>query len=127
MAIMLAILFRGLRALGVPQRSARRIALRCAVDSIPLTRRRALDALKDGEMLNTSEVTRQVGADRKVVRFALEELELLGAVRSDRIKKDVPEEDHRDAHDYAPRDWQLAGDEGKTIARVLGEVARHVE
>jgi len=54
--IMLTILFRGLVALGVSTRTARRIALRCAIDSIPLTRRRVLDALRAGEKLNTSEL-----------------------------------------------------------------------
>ncbi len=128
-AIMLAVLFRGLRALGVPQRSARRIALRCAVDSIPLTRRRVLDALKEGEVLNTSEVTRHVGADRKVVRFALEELELLGVVGSRRIGQqgvDLDDE-HPDVREYRTRNWALDGEDGILVARVLEEMGRSVE
>ncbi len=128
-AIMLAILFRGLVALGVQRRTARGIAMRCAVDSIPLTRRRVLDVLKDGEILSTSEVARRVDADRKVVRFALEELELLGALESKRhgSKTAGVEEDHADARDSRPRDWWLCGEDGKMIANVFGEVGRNVE
>ena len=131
MAIMLAILFKGLRALGVPQRSARRIALRCAVDSIPLTRRRALEALKDGEVINGSEIARRVNADRKVMRFALEELQLLGVAASERRlrpgEKAGNGDDDDDERDRRPRDWMLHGEDGKLVSRVLGEAGRSVE
>jgi hypothetical protein len=126
--IMLTILFRGLVALGVPPRTSRRIALRCAIDSIPLTRRRVLDALSGGETLNTSAIARRTGADRKVARFALEELELLGVVESKR--DDVAAalaDDHPDARETRARNWKLTGEDGKLVADVLGEARRNVE
>ncbi len=111
-------------------RSARRGGSRCGarVDSIPLTRRSVLDVLKDGETLSTSEVARRVDADRKVVRFALEELELLGAVSSPAPRQGRAVRGRSpDAREVRPRDWWLCGDDGKMIARVFGEVGRNVE
>jgi hypothetical protein len=132
MTIMLTILFRGLVALGIPTRTARRIVVRCALDSTPLVRRQAVTALSTGEVLNTSEIARRMGAERKVARFALEELELLGLVRGVRRAKDednagdeVDDEDPRQRR--KARDWTLHKDDGKLAARLVEEVGRSVE
>jgi hypothetical protein len=130
MAIMLALLFRGLRGLGVPQRQCLRITTRCALDSMPNTRRKVLGVLADGETLNTSAVARRVDVDRKVVRFALEELELLGAVAGARISRAaaVAEDvDHPDAREVRTRNWRLSGEDGELVARVFQGVRRNVE
>ena len=129
MAIMLTILFCGLVALGLPNRTARRIMLRCALDSTPLARRHVLTALSSGDTLNTSHVARALDMDRKVARFALEELELLGLVRGVRR----PSADYDEDDDESPRarrqtrSWTLCGDEGKLAARLIDEVRRSVE
>lgn len=132
MAIMLANLFRGLVALGVPHRIARRITVRCALDSTPLVRRHALTALSPGDALNTSEIARGTDTDRKVMRFALEELELLGLVRSSRAPApkfsgidDLDEEDPK--YRRLTRNWSLSNEDGKTAARLIEEVGRSVE
>jgi hypothetical protein len=130
MAIMLTILFRGLVALGLRNRTARRIMLRCALDSTPLARRHVLTALAGGDTLNTSDVARAAGIDPKVARFALEELELLGLVRG---RRRVSAEQHDEDDEEDPRirrrrrDWTLSGDEGSLAARLLDEVGRSVE
>jgi hypothetical protein len=135
MAIMLAQLFRGLVALGVTNRVTRHITVRCALDSTPLTRRRALAALSTGEVLNTSGVAAAARLDRKVARFALEELEALGFVSSSRAprflderaraEEEADEEDPR--HRRLTRNWMVAGDYGKTAVKLLEEVGRCVE
>jgi hypothetical protein len=98
---------------------------------VPLARRHALDALRDGEVLTTSEVARRMRSDYRVARIALEDLELLGVVRGERRKvgdSDGADEDGEDPRNRRkPRDWSLLGDDGKTAARVLGEVCRSVE
>jgi hypothetical protein len=131
MAIMLAQLFCGLVALGVPHRVARRITVRCALDSTPLARRHALTALSPGDTLSTSDVARAADIDRKVIRFALEELELLGLVKSSRTKTspfagaDDDEEDPKQRR--LPRNWSLSSGAGKRAARLIEEVGRSVE
>ena len=129
MTIMLAILMRGLLALGLPNRTARRIVLRCALDSTPLTRRHALTVLSTGETLNTTEVAHALGTDRKVARFALEELERLGLVKGVRRAKFLDEQldDEDPKAKRQTRDWTLCGDEGELAARLVGEVRRNVE
>ena len=84
MITVLVLLYRGLVAVGAAPRIARRIAMRCAMDSIPLARRQALDALATGEVLTTSGVARRMGADYRVARIALEDLALLGIARGHR-------------------------------------------
>ncbi len=129
MAIMLTILFRGLVALGVPSRSARRIMVRCALDSVPLSRRHALVVLSTGDAANTSEISRAMGADYKIARFALEELELLGLVKGRRGILDGGDDDDEEdpKRRRLPRTWQLRDDDGKLAARLLEEVGRSVE
>jgi hypothetical protein len=127
MAIMLAVLFRGLVALGLPNRTARRIMLRCALDSTPLTRRHVLAVLSTGDTLNTSEIARAADLDRKVARFALEELEALGVVRSTRVVGSQEYDDEDPRQRRQARNWTLQGDEGKLAARLIDEVRRNVE
>jgi hypothetical protein len=107
MTIVLEILFRGLRALGVSAPSSRRIVLRCALDSTPLARRRAVVALKDGEVIATKQVARRMSADYHVAMRALEELQLLGVVVG--VPPSKPGEGYG---------WALCGDDG-TLARDL--------
>lgn len=128
MAIMLTILLRGLLALGLPGHTARRIMLRCALDSTPLVRRHVLTALSSGDTLNTSQIARALDMDPKVARFALEELELLGLVRG--VRKASQYDDEHDDEDPRARrrrrDWTLHGDEGNLAAQLIDEVGRDV-
>ena len=103
MTIMLTILFSGLVALGVPNRVARRIAIRCAMDSMPLTRRRVLDVLAAGEKVNTSEVARRAGADRQG-----REVRARGA-RADRV---------RSVASQGPRERRRRGGAGPSSVRL---------
>jgi hypothetical protein len=118
LAGMLTLLYRGLVGVGVPTAESPRIMLRAAVDSMPLTRRKVLGALADGEVLSTVEVAHRAGCDRKVARFALEELELLGAV-GDAAADTEAERAER-------HEWHLAGEDGKLAGEVLKRVGRNV-
>jgi hypothetical protein len=124
MTIMLTILFRGLVALGIPTDTARQIVVRCALDSTPLARRQTIVALSTGEILNTSAVARKIAAERKVARFALEELELLGLVRGARGKtsddEDCEDDDEDPRQRRKTRNWTLNGQEGKLAAKLVG-------
>jgi hypothetical protein len=64
-----------------------------------------------------------------VVRFALEELELLGAVRSARIGRTTVDidDDHPDVRETRTRNWVLDGEDGVLVARVFSGVRRSVE
>jgi hypothetical protein len=129
MAIMLTILLSGLRALGVPARTARRVMVRCALDSAPLVRRLALEALSGGEVLTTSAVARVIDTDRKVTRLALEDLELIGLVRGARRRRGGSYFDRADDPDPAAVEaveWTLAAGDGKAVARLAGGVFRSV-
>lgn len=126
MVTMLVALYRGLKALGLHNIDARRITMRCAVDSAPLTRRRALEALlAHGEVMTTNAVARSLGADFRVARIALEDLELLGVVEGVRVGR-APKADEDEDADRRPREWRLSGDDGKLTARVLEVVSRNV-
>jgi hypothetical protein len=124
MVTMLVALYRGLRALGLHGIDARRITMRVAVDSAPLTRRRVLDILRQGEALTTNAVARKLNADFRVAKIALEDLELLGVTESKRIGS-APASD-ADEDDRRPREWKLAGEDGKLAAHVLEDVRRNV-
>ena len=129
MTIMLAVLMRGLLALGLANRTARRIVLRCALDSTPLTRRHALTVLSSGDTLNTTQIAHVLDVDRKVARFALEELELLGLVKGVRQAKfrdeQLDDEDQRARRQT--REWTLCGEDGELASRLIEEVRRSVE
>jgi hypothetical protein len=128
MVTQLALLHHGLLALGVNAVVARRIVIRCAMDSAPHTRRRCLDALRSGERYSTNQVAVAVDADRRPVRFALEELQLLGLVKSERRGKQTNADDEDDdpGADRRARDWWLDGDEAAIAASLLEEVSRSV-
>jgi hypothetical protein len=112
------ILARGVLALGLPEQAAIAIARRVAVDSMPEARRAVLEALSvahsDGEMLNTAACARAAGLDRKVTKFALEELATIGVVFNDREHEDS------DDHQGIVR-WALSGEDGELIAQVFNE------
>jgi hypothetical protein len=125
MVTMLVALYRGLKALGLHNIDARRITMRCAIDSAPLTRRRVLDVLRDGEIMSTKAVAQKLCADFRVAKIALEDLELLGVVEGERVGK-APKDEAEEQTDRRTREWKLAGDDGKLVARVLEGVSRKV-
>ncbi|MGI8623711.1 MAG: hypothetical protein ACR2NB_09560 [Solirubrobacteraceae bacterium] len=103
-------LARGLLALGHDHDVTGRLGRRAALDSIPQARRRVLVALHEGESLTVSEIARRSRCDRKVARFALEELEAVGLCR-----RDGPQDE-----DENPRAaWHLAGVDAQLVAAVI--------
>jgi hypothetical protein len=109
-------LVRALLALGADANHALDLARRCALDSIPQTRRKALDLLVAGLEMSVSEIAREIGCDRKVARFALEELAAAG-VLSWPESYDTEEDSERDQ--WAPRSWKLDGLAAPLIKRIL--------
>jgi hypothetical protein len=112
----LAQLVRALLSLGATVAHALQIARRCALDSIPQTRRKALELLATGLEMAVSEIAREIGCDRKVARFALEELAAAG-VLSWPESYDAEEDSSHDQ--WAPRSWKLNGLAAPLITRVL--------
>lgn len=109
-------LVRALLSLGADTGHALELARRCALDSIPQTRRKALELLVTGLEMTVSEIAREIGCDRKVARFALEELAAAG-VLSWPESYDAEEDASQDQ--WAPRAWKLNGLAASLITRVL--------
>lgn len=113
---------RGLIAIGLPVEHVPQVIRRVALDSMPEDRRRVLEVLAAGEPLSTSAVARASHLHRKVARFRLEELEVVGVVRCDRSGPE-PGEDERDTR---PATWRLNGGDGQLCAEVLNVAADEV-
>ena len=107
----LALLARSLLALGLDTDQAVALCRRCALDSIPEARRRALAVLARGEA-TVSEVHRLTGCHRHVARMALEELDAIGVAMCD---------DPEDSEPGAPRPWSLTAPYDQLIRRVFSE------
>jgi 5S rRNA maturation endonuclease (ribonuclease M5) len=113
-------LVRALLALGASTERAVTIARRCALDSIPQTRRRCLELLATGLEMSVSELAREIGCDRKVARFALEELAAAGVMNwPDNYDADE-DGTARDENRWAPRNWKLDGPDTDLITWVIG-------
>ena len=117
----LAQLARGLLGLGLDPSDAADMVRRAALDSIPQARRRALEALAQGEPLTSAEVARRARVDRKVARFALEELAAVEVLEGDGDDDGDP--------GRRGRSWRFVGDLGDLAAAVVRddvEVGRDV-
>jgi hypothetical protein len=111
----LTLLVRALLALGSNARDALRLARRCALDSIPQTRRKALDLLVTELEMTVSEIAREIGCDRKVARFALEELAAAGVLSwPENYDEDDPEQSR-----WLVKTWKLDGLAAPLIKRIL--------
>ncbi len=109
----LALLARSLLGLGLPVEEVVRLARTSALDSIPQARRKALVALSSGEELTAAEIARRAGGDRKVIRFALEELAALGVARHRGDDQDDEEVTR------TPKPWRLDGPDASLVADVV--------
>ena len=109
-------LVRALLALGADIKQALRLAQRCALDSIPQTRRKTLELLVTDLELNVSEIAREIGCDRKVARFALEELAAAGVLS---WPESYDHEDDASQNQWAPKTWKLNGLAAPLIKRIL--------
>ncbi|TQS44358.1 toprim domain-containing protein [Cryptosporangium phraense] len=114
----------GLLALGLPESMVMALTRRVALDSMPITRQSVLRALAGGEVMTTAELARQAHLDRKVARFAAEELQLIGVVEGER---DGEEPDDDSEIDMRPVFWSLSGDDGDLVAEVFQESYSSVE
>lgn len=112
----LAQLVRALLSLGAGTSHALSLARRCALDSVPQTRRKALELLVTGLEMTVSEIAREIGCDRKVARFALEELAAAGVL----LWPESYDAEEDSSHDqWVPRAWKLNGLAASLIKRVL--------
>lgn len=106
-------LHHALLALGAHEAVALQIVQRAALDSMPLTRRKVLSVLATGEVVTAADIARRVHSDRKVVRFALEDLHVIGACRYEG-------DDQDDEEASRPRkQWRLAGPDAQIIAQAF--------
>jgi hypothetical protein len=110
----LALLARALLALGLNTHQATALARRCALDSIPQARRRALSVLATTHEPSISEVARTANLHRHVARMALEELDAIGLA----TQNDDPEPGE------AQR-WTLHGDDEHLVRRVFALHDQH--
>jgi len=113
LATQLILLHRGLLAMGMRDLEALRVTQRCALHSMPEIRRNVLGQLALGEPLTAAEIARRTGSERKVARFALEELYLLGVVVYDGHEHDDDEDSRRQKH------WQLRGDHAQRVTAIF--------
>ncbi len=105
----LALLARGLLALGLDAEGAASMCRRCALDSIPQARRRALAVLASASA-TVSTVARLAGCHRHVARMALEELDAIGVATGG---------DDDLAEPGSARYWTLSGPDEDLIRRVM--------
>jgi hypothetical protein len=110
-------LVHALLALGATPEQAVDLARRCALDSMPQTRRRALELFAEGIDLTASEVARELGCDRRVARFALEELAAAGVLEWP--ESYTAEDDGDEQNRWAPRTWRLEGSRRSLFTRIL--------
>lgn len=111
----LAMLARGVLALRLDETIAERLVLRAALDSVPLTRRRVLSVLANGEALTAHAIARASGLNNTVARTVLQDLEAIGLVTWDGADRD-------DADDDATRSWKpwkLHGDHARLVADLV--------
>lgn len=109
---------RGLLALGLPEGLVEVLVRRVAIDSMPASRAMVLHALTESTG-STAAVARVADLDRKVARFRLEELELIGPVMGTRIGEEPSDEDV----DRRMCTWSLTGTEGEIVRNVFGKWA----
>jgi hypothetical protein len=114
LAKQLSLLHSGLVAAGLDEFQALRIVQRVGLDTMPLTRRKVLGELSDGERLTAAEIGRRTGCDRKIVRFALEDLSLVGATRY--AGQDT---DDDEPNSSTVKRWSLAGEHVERIALIF--------
>lgn len=110
----MSLLARGLLGLGLEPREAERLCRRAALDSMPQARRRVLAVLSDHQELTSAAIARMIGADRKVARFALEELAAIGVCRYRGDEDDFVEEATRTV-----KWWRIAGEDAELVASVM--------
>jgi hypothetical protein len=108
-------LAHGLLALGLDDAATLNLCRRAALDSMPEVRRATLDALARAERLTVSEVARFAKCDRKVARFALEDLAAIGLTDSPSL--DDEDEDPRAWR--LPHPWWLAGEDAQLVRDVM--------
>jgi len=113
----LALLARSLLALGLDEEDATALCRRCALDSIPMARRRALEVLASRSHASASDVSREAVCHRHVARMALEELEAIGVAKG----PDPDDEQHAPGTALM---WILAGPDEQLIRRVMNEHER---
>lgn len=119
LVVQLVALYQGALAIGLDEPSTLRLLRRSALDSMPLTRRKVLGELATGELLTAAEIGRRIGTDRKVVRFSLEELHVVGVCRYEGDDQDDGEEATRDRK----RTWRLHGPDGERVVRTFAQDA----
>jgi 5S rRNA maturation endonuclease (ribonuclease M5) len=110
-------LVHALLALGATISEALDLARRCALDSLPQTRRRALELFATGLELTASEIARELGCDRRVARFALEELAAAGVLEWP--ESYMAEEDGSEESRWAARGWRLEASRASLFTRIL--------
>ena len=98
-------LARGLLALGHSTNYATELAVRAALDTIPRARLAVLRVLTSGTTYTVSEVASVARLNRKVARFALEDLREVGIARCP-VEDDAEVDDVKDLG-TTRRDWQL--------------------
>jgi 5S rRNA maturation endonuclease (ribonuclease M5) len=108
-------LAHALLALGAGEQQALELCRRAALDSIPQARRRVLEELAEGGPLTVSDLARRLACDRKVARFALEELAGAGVLSW----PDSYDDDGDGENRFASRTWALDGPEAPLFKRVL--------
>lgn len=113
----LQMLTRSLLALGLTVSEAEHLTVRAALDTIPRSRLAVLKVLATGEVLTVGGLAERAGLNRKVARFAVEDL------RETQLTC-CPVEDTSDVDDVADlgnvkRDWQLTEYLGEIAVEVL--------
>jgi hypothetical protein len=112
----LSMLAQGLLALGMGPDDVLRMCRRSALDSMPAIRRKVLAFLASREQATVSEVARHCRCDRKVARFALEELAAIGVAMTPGFYDDdqgIP------GARFNPSPWSLDGDDADLIRDVV--------
>lgn len=105
----------GLYAIGLTDTEVEALCRRVALDSIPVARRQALEAVCEFPGASTSRIATAAGLHRLVTGRQLEELELIGVVQVRREGEEPAEWEP----DRRPASWMLADDEGTVIKRVF--------
>jgi hypothetical protein len=113
----------GLYAIGLTDIGVEALCRRVALDSMPVARRQALEAVCEFPGVSTSRAAGIAGLHRMVAGRHLEELELIGVVRVRREGEEPVESES----DRRPAFWSLTEDEGVIIKRVFDlEEASHM-
>jgi hypothetical protein len=115
-------LARGALALDLDPSYVTHLVRRVALDSMPGARLQTLGVLAAGEPCSTTEVARRGEMHRHVARRQLEELEAVGIVGCTRSGPEPLDEEP----DRRSATWELAGEDGALVARVLHAASRPV-